>query len=311
MSLKIEVRTDEISYVGTVTINALKTNLKDFTALDPNINQKFVDDLTTLNNEVDQLTNPRKLIGELSIITQRIYATQDKIPDPLNKLEYYVKKATNLSIPVASFGIAQVRKSNSRGDIEGLSKDLQFVTDNAAANLVTLKTAGYTDALQATLVGIVASLKKDNADQAAKEEEKETLVSANNAKMQQLWDTLQKVWEAGKVLYKKSDPIKVKSFTLSSIKSAMRNEQLKSELSGKVLFGSNPLSKVKIIAKPIGKGRSKTVYSNDQGEYSLKGLPSGDWIISFSLKGYGASSASATVERAKKSSIADTVLTKI
>jgi hypothetical protein len=234
---------------------------------------------------VEGIIFPKVLTAELKVITQRIINNMLAIRPLLNELEGYVDDATGLTVAPKDFGIKEVRKKITNGDQEGLNGALQYLLTNITNNMTPLTNVGYSLADKTALENLKQDILDDNVAQNNKEEQRAQLRVDNVDVINDLLKDLQGIWKDGKLLFKISNPTKAKDYTLSQLKNRIRAEELKTELTGTVfnITGTPVDKKAKVVARPVGGGRSKTVYSDKFSKYDMKGLKAVPMLLTVTL----------------------------
>lgn len=224
---------------------------------------------------VEAIVFPKTITAQLKLVTLSIDENMNKLPDMMNRLEGYVVDAVGLTVGVKDFGIKQVRTMMRRDDQEGLDGALHYLLKNIGDNMGALTAQGYTAADKTALENLKQALLDANVQQNNLEEQRAQLRLDNLDVINDLCKDLMGIWADGKRLFRLSNKTKAKDYTLAQLKNRIRQEELKTELTGTVfnLTGTTPVTKrTKIIAKPLLGGRSKTVYTNKNSIYDLKGL---------------------------------------
>lgn len=284
VKLKIKCRIEEVPTLGAFLINSM-TPLTDFTSFSPDYNAGFI---TTANAELaslEALINPKQITSELKIITQRIYSNQILLLGKIDLLEGYINRATGLTIDKKDFGISVVRTKNNKGDIEGLVTAITFLLTNVANNLAPIQAKGYTPAQNTAITQIKTDLKADNIAQNAKINERNNKVIANYTQINRFWDKLTDIADAGKRIYKSTAPNRLDDFTITKLKKRINQERNNTLFEGTITSDATPLSKAKIILKPILGGRKRTTISKADGTYSIASIEQGDYIVTIIATG--------------------------
>jgi len=275
-TISIRARIEEVPTLGQFSVDSYNRDILDFQGYKP---AKYTAGwLTTINGlivTVGGIVNPKQLLAELSVITLRLDSNMLLLRPLMNRLEGYVRDAVGLTIPKNKFGISEVRKAISRGDQEKLNQALTDLLHNITNNNAALSTAGLPAGDVTAITNLKTSIFNDNAAQNAKMAEKALLVTSNMGVINQLCDILKSLWADGKSLYKTSNATKLKDYTNSQLINRIRNEELKTKITGVVKGPNGPEYKAKVVAKPTDGGRTKTVYTNKNGEFELKGLKPG------------------------------------
>lgn len=283
--LIITCRIEEVPAIGGFLIDSLGLDIADFTAFSPDFNAGYVTTAQTQLAAVTALIIPKTLTAELKVITLRIYDNMSILPQKIDFLEGYIKRATGLTVAAKDFGISAIRKANNKGDVEALVFALNYTLGlvNNATNLPLLTAKGYTPIQNTVLQGIKTKLNDDNVAQNAKENERNNLVSDNADVINSFWKILTDISDAGKRIYRTSN--KKDDYTIAELKRRIRQEQLKNKMAGVVTLAGAPFNGAKISMKPVLGGRVRSTKSKVTGKYELKSLQATDWIVTVSGAG--------------------------
>ena len=276
---RITIRLEDLVPVGTMTINSCETDIVDFEALSPEYSPAFITTARTEMAAVDAIMNPRMLINERVIITQRIDTNLGLLLDPMNKLEYYVVNASGLTILAKDFGISEVRAARNSGDMQELDTALRDLLANTAvpANLAALIAKGYSVAQNTVIVNLRADYSSDNAAQVAKDKQITTLRTNNGPVLQDFWDKLSQIWSAGKSIYKVNNPDNAKYYTLSHIESIIHNNALHGGFRGKVTLLGVATKGLVVEIKPVLGGHTRKSTTNKEGDFDITSLAGAEY----------------------------------
>jgi hypothetical protein len=291
VKLIIKVRLDEVTTIGGFTIDPLKNRDWDrFKAYKPS---KYTDDfLTGLEaklEEVAGVVNPVVLTAEQKLITERLLGTIIGLRDPMNLLEGYVADANPLTVLPKDFGISQVRTKVNKGEVEGLDGALSTVVTNVTNNKPALIAVGYTEEAFTDLKAAKQSIYDDNQAQNSKTRERAELVAANIGLINDFLTDLKGIWADGKRLFKISDKVKVKDYTLADLIRRIRQDELHTLIAGTVTDKAGVVANnVKVVARPSVEGkRGKTTTTNAEGYYEIKGLSPKAYLLTFTMPNGG------------------------
>ena len=275
----ISIRLEDLVPVGTMTINSCETDIADFEALSPEYSTTYITAARTQMAAVDAVINPRKLISERVVITQRMDKNLGLLLDPINKLEYYLNNATGLTILVKDFGIGEVRAARNSGNLEALDTALRDLLVNTAvpANLAALVAKGYSAAKNTVIVNLRAGYSSDNAAQVAKDKEITTLRINNAPVIQGFWDKLSQIWSAGKSIYKVHNPKNAEYYTLSHIESIIHSNALHGGFRGKVTHLGIAMKGLVVEIKPVLGGHTRKSTTDVLGDFDITSLAGAEY----------------------------------
>lgn len=272
-TLVIRARIEEVPTIAQFTVDSYTRDITDFQTYKPaKYTPGFLSNIQTQITAVNAIINPKQLTAELKLITGRIITNTFAIRPLINKLEGYLADATGLSIAPKDFGLSEVRKAISNDDQERLSSALAFVLQNITNNIGPLTAADYTAEQRTQLTALKTSLDNDNAAQNAKMSARAILVTQNYSIINALAQTVKDIWADGKRLYKISEKTKVKDYTNAKLIARIRQEELRTTVTGTITATEGTLTGVKLQARPVTGGRSKTVRPDSNNVYILKGL---------------------------------------
>jgi len=290
IKLKIRSRMDELSPMTLFVTDSFVKNQTEFENFSPKYDDTYAATIEAKRKEIDALLYPVQLTAELKVITKRIYAGQDTVTKTIGLLEGYAQRATGLTIDPKDFGFAAVRASNHSGDIEGLVKNMRIVSANAKKNIAALTLVGYSAVKQAAYEALTDGLETNNAAQNSKEEDRRTLVSDNHVAINELWEMVRDLCDAGKRIYPSKTDVNRESFVVSTVLAKMRKDALKTAMSGTV-----PPSG-KIVLKPMLGGRKRVINADPKGVYDKKGIKPGEYYATLYVKGVEVSSKDVKIE---------------
>jgi hypothetical protein len=288
--LIITGRIEEVPTIGKFTMDAAQDCQGELAAYKPSkYTAAFTTSLETKQAAIKQIVAPSVMTNEMKVITMRLMTNVTGLRQTMNLLEGYVADAGTLTVAKADFGIKDVRKKISSLDVEGLHGALNIVITNITNNSVALLAVGYTAAMKTALEAMQESIFEDNAEQNAKQEARAQLVVANLGKINDFLTDIKGIWADGKRLYNLTNKVKAKMFSNAEIIRRIRNDELHTIITGKVLDKDGKIAEgAKIVARPSSDGkRGKTVKSNSEGVYELKGLRPVNFVLTVTLKNGG------------------------
>ncbi len=193
----------------------LTRDLAAFTGYSPKFNQDFLRRFGTDIAMAYEIIEPQAEMQLQKAITDRIYGTIETLQDVANRLSGYIKFA---ELELIDFGTADLRKSISNNDADAAIKSLNVISKNIANYKDQLAKEGLTDEFIARLDSASESLIADKKKQYEIFSNRALIVQANVGVFNELYKSLTMILTAGKILYQKKDPAKVKEYTFSELK---------------------------------------------------------------------------------------------
>lgn len=274
IKLKNTSRLDEIPTLGSFITTSFGTDILKFTKYSPDYTPLYLTNLAQERKNIEELIAPSQLTGELKLITGNIYSNQDLVGVLITQLEGYAKRAKGLSTGYKDMGFSKIRVCNNSGDIEGLTTAMNNLLKltGSTVNMAALTLKGYSEAMQTELIDLKDTLLNDNTAQNKKINDRATLVAENHLAINNYWDKLVDICDAGKRIFTSTSDAKRKQYVMSTVLARMRSDALKTSISGLV----EPKSKIEF--KPLTTGRKRVVYADKDGYYVLNGITPGDYL---------------------------------
>ena len=272
--LVIKARIEEVPTLANFTLTSLQRDLTDFSTYKPaKYDPGFIPAYQAKQLAVNNIINPLQYTAELQVITARIFQNTIALRPMLDRIEGYIADASPLTIAPKNFGISTVRKNINKDDQEALSGSLVYLITNLTNNMAALVAQGYTTTQHNAIKGLTEEIDQDNTAQNAKISARALLVVNNYSTINELAQMMKDIWADGKRLYKTGNKTKLNDYTNTKLLDRIRQEALRTKLIGLVTdTNGNPMKEVKLKAKPVTGGRSKTIKPLANGNFEFKGL---------------------------------------
>lgn len=222
---KFNIPVEDLPVIAGFVAKSFESNSTTFTDYSPDFQQPYLSNYQAKITVVEDIVFPEKIIKEIKVVTERMNASMDATRDKLNRLEGYLSRAINLTLKPEDFGIKGVRDAISRKDAEKFCFYMGKLITNVDANFDAISAKGFTAAAKDFLVNTKKSVKADNDLQNIKANEKSDLVEDNLAILNDLWDNMSDILKNGKILFKNSDKSKTGEFTLTALKTRVKQER--------------------------------------------------------------------------------------
>jgi hypothetical protein len=147
----------------------------------------------------------------------------DNLTDPVIKTRSYLNLTkTSIGMSAKDFGLSLLsQKINSR-DAEGVHQNLLLVNSHIQKYWDQLKAVGFSDSLAEQFKNAVVSIREDNQLQYDIVTKRKAIVQNNRNLLNELYGQLTEILNVGKALYKKTDTVKVKEYTFTSLVKSVR-----------------------------------------------------------------------------------------
>ena len=218
-----DCKDEELPVVCGFSATSLARDLGDFTAYSPLFDAAYLAAFRTKIDVVAELVGPKSETVELKVLTDRIYQTLDYLIAPINHLEGYIKMAGR-EVPLSSndFGLVQLRKSARARDVESVLAQLHTVGENIGKYKKALTAKGLTEELINRFAVTTRQLAEDKNRKYALVSNRAATVQKNLGLLNDLYAQFIEICRIGKILYKQTDPAKLKDYTLARMMNQVR-----------------------------------------------------------------------------------------
>jgi len=223
MNRSFGCKNEELPVVCGFGAISLARDLSDFTAYSPLFDAPYLTAFKTKIDAVAELVQPLSETVGLKVITERMYQTLDGLIVPMNRLSGYLNLA-GTGVPVSSddFGLVQLRKSVRSRDVENVLTLLHTVDGNIRKYKKALTAKGLTEELIARFTAAGKQLADDKNRKYALVSNRAAMVQKNMGLLNDLYDQLTEICRIGKILYKQTDPAKLKDYTFAKMMNQVR-----------------------------------------------------------------------------------------
>ncbi len=214
---------EELPVICRYSVLNLKRDLNGFTTYSPKLNGEFVTVYEAKIAEAEELVAPEAETVEMKKITNRIFSTMSDLMGHVNHLGGYIEMANgSINLSTADFGLSDLRRGISERDPEKVIDRLKDVNQKVVRYKAPLAEQGFTDALQEKMVNAYVSLNADRQTQYQTLSNRQALVQSNVGILNSLYGQLTVVLKTGKILFDRTDPLKVKEYTFTELKKRVR-----------------------------------------------------------------------------------------
>ena len=217
-------KNEELPVLGRYLLFSFGRDLIEFNTFSPVFNDEYVKQFEQRIAKVDDVTEPKTEMAQQKALNEKITTNINDLRDPLNRFEAYVNLSlSELPISADDFGIAELRKGIKSHDAEKIIKSLHTINTMASTHFEVLSKYGFRqDMIQLfnttanTLSADVQTLYKITV-------QRRTLIQNNQSSFNELYEQMNEIMNIGKVLYKNSNPTKLKEYTFSELSKRLGN----------------------------------------------------------------------------------------
>ncbi len=225
--------------------------------------------------QVEEAVSPVIFINQMKVITLNIITGSYGLRELLNPAEIFFNSAgSGLNVLVKDMGLHQVRKAIDSDDTEALLLAMKNLNTNIFNNKALLITKGMTAPMQTALVTAAAAIKTNNDLQNSMRSTRSAATSGNMILYNDFWTVfLSPTRTTGALIFKISDKAKYKDYVIAQMMARMRHDEAQTQVHGTVTDAAGlPVNKAKVKLIPVDGGRTKTVYTDAEGNYVVSGM---------------------------------------
>ena len=230
-------RIDEVGPLAQMVRSAFVLDAADFVKLSPDFGAAgFLPGFNTRYDKLEQLvpTAIRRAID--AQVTRTMHQVSKDLREPLNFLEVRLNRAAKkkpaLTVLPKQFGIGAVRAAIASRDMETLDGKLKTLIGLVTDNKDQLKSQGHTDADTQVLTDARLDIGALNVTQNDNDNATLVLTEENVTAANAMWELIDEITEAGRLMYKQTKPRKAVAYTLARLKKRMRQERAEGDGGG-------------------------------------------------------------------------------
>jgi hypothetical protein len=220
---KFNCKNEELPVIGGFLSSSMKRDIVQFENLSPKFDEGYILKFDASIETCSALVNPKEETAEIKIITQRLYTVFNETHEKANSLEFYLKLAkSTIPVSAADFGITALRKKLMIKDAEGVLQNLHIVIDQTVRYQTELVAVGMPLSFVEQLNGLYTAISNDNLLQYEMMRNRRELVESNVHTLNDLFAYIQEICDAGKLLFRGKDPVKVEEYTFRDLLKKVR-----------------------------------------------------------------------------------------
>jgi hypothetical protein len=225
-SFKIE----ELLTIVEFILNSVRKDMNDFSSFSSIFTPDYIDSIESRNTACGQLLSSSLISKELKAVTQQIKDTSIALRTKLNILEGYLDiSADSLDISSKDMGLKAVRRTISKGNIEGLIASMREMLAAIRRNLPVLEAGGLNPLLLDELESEIKKIDALNVKQNDMISNRNRQTERNILEFNALWDSLQPILKTARAMYRSKDSAKLKDYTISQLLKRINSEKRKKQ----------------------------------------------------------------------------------
>jgi hypothetical protein len=202
---------------------SFKRDLADFTAFSGKFTQNYADELDQKISNANNLVSPESESILMKGITKRMYGSLDNLNYMVHQLEQHIDFTENqLGITTTDLKLSELYRKILNRDVEAVQMLAKGVFQILEPHVTVLTEAGMPQNLLADMKAAVDSITAGKQQRYEILSQRKALVENNLGELNELYAQLNEILNTGKILYKKTDPVKYKEYTFSALLKRVR-----------------------------------------------------------------------------------------
>ena len=267
-------RIEELPVIGGFVYNSFVRDTNDFLPY-TDYHAPFPLNYFGKLGEVEAAVSPVTFINQMKVVTLNLLTNSFGLRPLINSAEICFNSAgSGLNVLVKDMGQSQVRDAINRGDVEALLLAMKNLNTNIFNNSALLITKGLTLIMQNALKAAALAIKTDNDLQNTLMGTRSNATASNMVLYNFFWVTyLSPTRTTGQLIFKISNKTKAKDYIIAQLIARMRHDEAQTQVHGNVTNAlGQPQNRAKVKLIPVDGGRTKTVYTDAEGNYVVSGM---------------------------------------
>lgn len=211
-------KNEELPVLGRYLLFSFSRDLNDFNKFSPLFGDEYVKLLEQRIAKADDVVEPKTEIAQQKVLNEKITTNINSLRDPLNRFEAYVNLSlAELPTTTDGFGIVELRKGIKAHDAEKIIKSLHTICTTAATHFDVLNRYGLKQDMIQVFNTTANNLSNDVQTLYEMTVHRRNLIQNNQSVFNDLFEQMNEIMNIGKVLYKSSNPTKLKEYTFSEL----------------------------------------------------------------------------------------------
>ena len=223
-------RLEEVGPLAQMTRSSFVTDQTDFGKASPDFaGPGFLAEYDARYAKLEMLVPTANRRATDAEVTKTMNRVAKDLREPLNWLDLRLgraaKKTPGLTVAPTAFGLGKIRSAVASRDMEKLDGGLKGLLELLGVNGDQLKAQGHTAADTKTFADARAAISGFNVTQNDNDNASLVLTEQNVTAANAMWEVLDEVLDAGRLMYKQTQPRKAVAYTLARLKKRMRAER--------------------------------------------------------------------------------------
>lgn len=216
---KFNCKVESLPVMGSFLLLSFSNDKQQFIAYSPVFDDPFEAGFKAKVQLCSEMISTENVVKLQKSITVQLSDRLGDLRPLLNPIEGYIKLAgKRIDILPSDFGLKQARDGISNKSPEVTLTALKSIVANLTRNKAVLETVGYKEETVTLLNAIAADVTQLNEQQNVlknkRSRDQVDVIKEHNA----LWDIMNKIFSAGRAIYRGVDDVKLREYTFSHVK---------------------------------------------------------------------------------------------
>lgn len=221
---KFNCKMQDIPVILGFTLTSLERDKEDFINYSPVYADPFIAYTRVMQAGCYEVVKAADVLKQQKVVKTNIDTTVGKFRIQLNRMEGYLKMAENeIDIKLEDFGIKTCRGALSKSDLEKVISEGRTLVVNLKRNTAKLSPKGLKKESIDEIAATVTELESLNENHNTLKNSRSRAAADNYALLNEAWDTIGMITSAGRALYKATDPVKLKEYTMTNLQKRVYN----------------------------------------------------------------------------------------
>ncbi len=284
--LKTTTKNENVIVVGRIIFDRFTVDQPTIKDKYPTFDAPYLAKGEALHTKVYGLLNPFLIIAKQTQLTQEADDKQDYLIRELYTFEGHLNRAEGLTVDKKNAQLSAIRSARHRGNVEGvidgINKFGQFCADGE--NSTKLEAKGMKKDFPKTIADIGKWLLNYKSEYAKLDQQCADLINDNHEDINNYWQMLTDICDAGKRTFKGIDDDKVAKYTMEKIKAEVTRDLKLNAITGNITFNGKPVLGAIIELLPLTAGRRRTSKSKKTGIYGMDSITPAKYIANVITK---------------------------
>ena len=216
---RLAISQPETIHIGRFLLDSFTRDKADFIRLSPHFADPFGAGFLELINNVAELPAAKSANAELKMVTKRIHENMRVFRSDAATLNALILLADGtLTISKEDFGIGELRKTITGYKVPEFMSAMTVLLSNIRSNQPALTSVGLNAEFISELETRAKQVAEDDVLQNSLMSHRGQLVQDNEVMIGQLQQMMKLIMESGKALYKLSNPVRYKDYSINDLK---------------------------------------------------------------------------------------------